>query len=483
MMGRALVIICLLVSHMVSQRAFAQQAERETDWLRALPTCALGADAFVSGPTKLLYPRPGLPALVRPGALLVTRVRLPTPLTPPPGYQQEKALRGWSVELLGRGFVVGGEHRYELRVSDVRPDADEGLVYRASIRIPPWVAPGVYDLRLQGPWAGHDVAVASVRVLGDGPIRIGSLGFGESVEAVDRLAFEPIDVWIQDTQAASRALRAPLRGHGLVWLARDHAGALFRDDEQVVALGGCSDRFASFPELTQRYASGLDPIDLPEAAASGAYFDGRRARRYADLVPIGLEENGRVGGLQADGSVELSLVLPDDGLATRIESARVLGFWPSTPPRAPGHLPGVVVRLAFDGQATYSRGQGELSLRAESPARSVAGHPSTLVASFDGAAAAFIAWSWGEDETAFHRAQGGRDEQRIAFRQMRRQPVHLWAVSDEGVVARTALAVNVETDRPPAGCQVGSGPAPRFFGLLALACYGWRRRPRNSSSE
>lgn len=119
----------------------------------------------------LVYPAPGLPALIRPGEEIVARVRVRRAMTPPPGVQQPRILAPWAGRLLARGLVIlpGARPWAELplEVVQIRPE-NEGSVYRLRLGVPPWALPGVYDLEVTGPGL-RDVKVRSVRVLGREP--------------------------------------------------------------------------------------------------------------------------------------------------------------------------------------------------------------------------------------------------------------------------------------------------------------------------
>ena len=141
----------LFLSFLVASPAGAQ------DWLAHLPSCAYEEAGSRAGTLELIYPRAGMPAVVRSGGVLITRVKLRSALMPPPGRQQPRALRGWGAELVGRSLRSGlrgsegnaePEHRYPVRISNVRPDGPTSLVFRAHIPIPVWVAPGTYTLEI-----------------------------------------------------------------------------------------------------------------------------------------------------------------------------------------------------------------------------------------------------------------------------------------------------------------------------------------------
>jgi hypothetical protein len=223
----------------------AARAAHADDWLAALPECA---GERVPAGAQLLYPRPGLPALVAAGDTLIVRARLSLPLTPPPGVQQERALEGFEAQLVGHAQVLSGqrvEQSTPLEVVNVRPEGPSSLRYRLSLPVPAWVAPGTYDLLLRAKGASLS-ARSAVRVLtsGDAP-RLGAAG--DRVRLDPRAAVHaPIDLWIETTSVASdrdaslpdaslpdAPTAAPvLRTAGLV-------GAL-RVGDALWVLGGCA---------------------------------------------------------------------------------------------------------------------------------------------------------------------------------------------------------------------------------------------------
>ena len=205
---RAALIAALLAAGPLAARARAE------DWLASLPDC--GAAESPSLPRfALLYPRAGLPALLQAGDTLVARVRLPVALTPPPGVQQARALSGWRAELLGHAWplspapapAAGGAQppeRHPLDVVDVRPDGASSLIYRASVPIPAWVAPGSYDFALWAP-GGQARALLSLRVLAQGaPARLAWIA-QEAPPATAAVAALPVDVFVRAPNAAAQA--------------------------------------------------------------------------------------------------------------------------------------------------------------------------------------------------------------------------------------------------------------------------------------
>jgi hypothetical protein len=179
---------------------------RADDWLAVWPACSI-EDA--SRPSlSLLYPAPGLPAVVHAGDALVVRLRTPSALTPPPGVQQERVLERWTAELSGSALRIGVEakerHRHVLPVSSMRPDGADSLVYRVRIEIPAYVAPGTYAFALRTPF-GTRSAESAVRVLTSGAIpRLARLP-SKVLLPPPAAGTWPADVWIAGADAEEAA--------------------------------------------------------------------------------------------------------------------------------------------------------------------------------------------------------------------------------------------------------------------------------------
>lgn len=258
------------------------------DWLVELPAHETGA-RHESTPTELVYPRPGLPALAEPGEHIVARVRVPAPLMPAPGIQQPRALRGWSAELVGHSTPLdeGAQHRYALRVLDIRADGASGLVFRATVRVPPWAAPGTYTFRIDSPGSVIAAAPGSVRVLvpGRAPI-VASYADHEDHDTWD------VDVWLASD------VREPLAGHGVPWLD---------------------------PEIEARFSHSLEPVE-PSAriesfvfletrdrvVGEGEWFAATNVRPTGVRPAIVLRTTSRPTGERAGECAPLSLNAPDE---------------------------------------------------------------------------------------------------------------------------------------------------------------------------
>jgi hypothetical protein len=296
---RACWFACVLSS--VSASAASVHAD---DWLAVLAACSERAASAAN--LDLLYPSERLPALCPAGDVLVARVRVPAALTPPPGVQQERALSGWSAELIGDGIVLGSvavAHRHSLAVISLRPDAGSSLVYRVRLAVPAYVAPGSYALSLRTPF-GDRRAERAVAVIGPGAVpRMAAVpASGLRGRA---LASLPVDVWI-DRQAAQGdspsdlgaagfarqarlALGAPalaLRVGTELWVSEACPGDGAAFEAEVLAVLR-SERRVRVPFLPLRAAE-IPPPELLGASASGGDFDNRRSqleRQWTLLLP------------------------------------------------------------------------------------------------------------------------------------------------------------------------------------------------------
>jgi len=413
---------------LASVAGLALPTAARADWLRALPSCAMG-EVRAPSPTRLLYPRPGLAAVVRPGERLVTRVLLPAPLTPPPGIQQERALRGWNAELLGsdtRGLGTttiepGAELRYHLRVADVRPDAHSTLVYRASIDVPPYAAPGVYSLRLSSPWSRADVAVASVVVTAEVP----------RVARVEGPVTPGLLVGTADVFLLDDAPEATLDDLAVPWVDARHPGALLSVGDEVLAVGGCDDPHLSWAAYRAIYAPGEDHVP--------------GAQRAWEHVRV---------------------VVPEDGRATRVEGELVAWF-PAVPARPAHHRPSVVG--VFRARAVeVERGEEVAATLEIHPPDSVeAGRPAHFTATATNLEAPVrVAWSFTEDGSVWAPLEDGAD---LELGWVERQEIHALAIDARGVTARAHAAVFVETEKPRS-CSASSAGAAPFWPLVLVLC-------------
>jgi hypothetical protein len=306
--------------------ALARMPARADDWLAVWPVCSIadGSRPILS----LLYPAPGLPAVVHAGDALFARVRTPTALTPPPGVQQERVLTSWWAEFSGSALHVGVEpgerHRHFLPVVSVRPDGADSLVYRLRIEIPAYVAPGTYAFALHTPF-GTRSTEQGVRVIAAG--------------ATPRLARLPDHMLLPPAAAGTRLVD--------VWLAGSYA------EEAVAAIA---------------------PIDLIEPAPTDAGPAGRPAVEMgSDPAPTLLVEGDAIA-LRVGSELWVRGGCSDASTFER-EVAAVLAIERSTrvplDPRRAASPPTAAELFSVDAIALRAEG-AELDNRAASTARELA---------------------------------------------------------------------------------------------------------------
>lgn len=282
-------VSCILVLGL----SIPRQAHAD-DWLVSLDACAI--DAPSRPELALVYPRPGLPALVPAGERIVARVRVPAALTPPPGVQQEKVLWAWGGELSGRRLALGdgataslATHGYTLSAVNLRPDAAGSLVYRISLAVPAYAAPGTYDLRVRTPF-GALVVPGVVRVLAAGQApRVASVldpaGAPLAWQALDSVVMPLMAADARASAAASSvieqlapppALLLPLRGvalrlgsHGLAAAGCADAEAAAAAFSPLSARGPAQLRIAARPRLLEVHNASTQPAELPLLLSPG----------------------------------------------------------------------------------------------------------------------------------------------------------------------------------------------------------------------
>lgn len=86
-----------------------------------------------------------VPSMVRAGERLQIELETPYGLTPPPGIQNERALRGFSARLCTEARCV------PLAALDVRPRDGWSTFYRAEFGLPAALVPGHYELDVRFP--------------------------------------------------------------------------------------------------------------------------------------------------------------------------------------------------------------------------------------------------------------------------------------------------------------------------------------------
>jgi hypothetical protein len=194
--ARAALTCVALAAAALACVALAAPARARADWLVAYAAAeaaaARGGDTDAAAGPALLYPAPGLPAVVagEPGRReLVAIVRLVVPITPPPGAQRDRALAGWRASLRGEGPALRAEggpaplHQHGLRVAEVRPLDGRTRLYRLRLPVPAYVAPHTYTLAVVVPGGRTLRADAAVRVVDGATPRVAWLAPSRATSA------------------------------------------------------------------------------------------------------------------------------------------------------------------------------------------------------------------------------------------------------------------------------------------------------------
>ncbi len=385
--GTHLVRALLLGAFVLCGSGSSTSVAHADDWLAFFAPCSRGESSRPE--LTLLYPRPGLPAVVAAGELLIARVRVPAALTPPPGVQQEKVLRAWGADLFGAGLLLGTvsasfEHRYALPAVNLRSDTGASLVYRISLAVPAYAAPGSYDLVLRTPFGALRVN-ASVRVLARGAVpRIAFANAGELLSAA-RVATLPVDVWVVPSgpsaaapppSAASdaAALRLAETQGVQPFLTADNAGVALRVGNHLVSTRDCPEGPSHASELAALLVAeqrtllplmaadqlaaappaGAEPSALWLAREAGALAIDNRTAQAAELslyVPRGFGVVGQGGAFELFPATDVRL-RRGSGLVARVHVSAGARAHVSliTPPPHADYV--IVPRSAIAGRAT-----------------------------------------------------------------------------------------------------------------------------------
>ncbi len=505
---------------------FAPGLAHADDWLAVWPPCSIPDAALPE--FALLYPAPGLPALVHAGDSLVIRIRTPAALTPPPGVQQERALASFDGELSAPAARVGvastERHRQALPVTSVRPDTANTLVYRVRLQVPAYVAEGTYALSLRTPF-GIRRAEQAVRVLATGARpRLRPLPAGLLLPPM-AAATRPVDVWLSDGAAAEPA---PPRGHddaaaeralpnGLDDAPADSAPPSGHDDapaepappnplDDAAAAGELAEAAPTLLTHGAAFAlrvgaelwvhSGCADTRAFEREVAGVLANEKRTR--VDLTalsdPAGREVLKRVApppsaaelarapaivrrddaleldNRSRDERADLSLLVPF-GANVHVD-AGTLSFHPAREPSARTpvakiarwHVP-AAVRARLWIERTDPPADGALALR---PQRAHSGQPTRV--QIDGAdARARVAFKFGFAQNAY-----ARPSVTTSFSGPLAQPVRAQVFSRDGAARVVQGHVWVEPHRPP-NCAAAPGLPPgaratgAFWRWLAVA--------------
>lgn len=452
--------------------SFAPGVARADDWLASLPSCGLADRASVPS-FELLYPRPLLPAVVAAGDTLIARARLPAPLTPPPGIQQPRALAGWRAELTGHaqwlapafGPDASQPERQALEVVNVRPDGAQSLIYRASIPIPAWVAPGSYDLLLSAP-GGSGMAHSALRVLEPGHApRLAWLG-GEAPAASTAVSALPVDVWVRVPRAATDGPDALATTEPAAAPILDASGlvAALRIETGLWMLGSCRPLARAYEDevrgvLAREGLTRTTPVPNVTPLAWQPFGAGPRSWPKADALRFELGQDRLRVEVQRGypGRAELRLLVPADGRRTEIRGA-MSSFYPAAAVTALGPSALVAMLSVAAGDTALVSRVPNGALRATLEARPMlasSGEPVRLRV-LGIAPGTKVAWRLDPLRTAFGPAVIER-----SFGPLGEHTVVGLAIAQDGSVARLSTTIRVVTAQA-SGCQCSlhAPPAP-----------------------
>ena len=489
---RQVPIACALVAF-VSLSARAE----DRDWLAHLPNCAL-EDAAYAGGVGVLYPRPGLPAVARPGTTLWLRVRLPVPLTPPPGVQRSRALRGWGAAIRGRADQVaaGSGWRYELRVIDVRPVAASTSIYRVALHVPAFAAEGTYDLDLRTPGAARATSRASLRVVTRSP-RVHRLvipeGFESSTEAPPATA--PLDPELEAAIEAGLA-PPPMAVSEAELQTEAFVAELARRDVDVyvstrATLGErLGNRLLEEPTvpilLTDVIPATLFRLETdegPRALTFGAPCDdpGLPFSRVVETLGLAPASTSFAPHPEAP-TAPWRVVLPAGGHALEGEG-RIRALRPASHVRAHGAAPSLCYLVESAGFPRFRPADdapAECGL-ALVPTRAERGRLRAEIAR-----GAQLAYAFGEDGTGWATESFARE---LDFQGAGPAEVHAWCLGASGASRWQTLVLGREVTGPVesgcAVCQIGSAAearSPDLGGFWFLALTAWVLLRRSSRS-
>jgi hypothetical protein len=470
---------------------------RADDWLAVWPACSI-VDA--SRPSlSLLYPAPGLPAVVHAGDALSARMRTPSALTPPPGVQQERVLERWTAELSGSALHVGVDpkerHRHVLPVVSIRPDGGDSLVYRLRIEIPAYVAPGTYAFALRSPF-GTRSAEQAVRVLPKAALpRIVRLPTGVLLPPPAAGSW-PADVWLAGAVAEEEAREGELPASALevtpvaepareliasVEAGSDPAPTLLveggavalRVGSELWVRAGCEDLTAFEREV----AAVIETEHLTRVA-----FDAQRAAPSPPVATLSVEPTVafRVDQIEIDNTGspvvrELSLLLPFAAPAS--VDTGTLALFPAIEPNARQPLAKLgrwIVPAGSRGRLRLGPIRSDERKLALQPNSARSGQPA-YVRVLGADARAKVAFALG-----FQRSAYASTELHTSFPGPLAHPVRAQVFEADGAGQVVHGHLWVEPHRPPNCAIAPGGPtsvrseaALVAFGLVMLVC--WRR--------
>ncbi len=283
-----------------------RRASRKRSWVGVVSAAWLVTHGHVAAaPGRgLEAPTAQRPAHVACGEQLELLVRVASGLTPPPGIQSERALRGFAARLCADGIAMAAPARLctPLFVRNVRPRDPHSLLYRMQMVVPVALARGRYDLDVRFP-GGSDHA--------DGGIIVGS----ESAPPVE-LHLQPGAIHARAPAARSASLRVHVGGPGIaVSGGRAEYFPRYRDDG---TLGSGSVALIHLPAgASARIVPASGPLAVPRSA---------RVEARADAVEGTVEAGGALAFVLDDarGARVFWWFSPDHGAEGARTRARFL---------------------------------------------------------------------------------------------------------------------------------------------------------------
>jgi hypothetical protein len=267
-----------------------------------------------------------------PGGLLSVVLDVATGLTPPPGIQEDRALRLFTLSLCAQGIDLGGGGRrcFPLAVRNLRPVDGTSLRYRVEAPVPVWVAPWIYDLTLRFP--GGQLATPQAVIVRDAAAR--EFDLSPVAERTSKGVSLPAG---GSTAPPGSLVRVHVGPAGLALSGASFVGYPLPDVARGFAPG--------FVALVQR--AGTGPVSMtkrqgavPSALIfrSGPAYAGSPVTLRADGAPPGSRvfwwldpARGASGGevttvflLRGQAPLQLLLIAPDGGVSRR---DAVLPIW------------------------------------------------------------------------------------------------------------------------------------------------------------
>jgi hypothetical protein len=355
-------------------------------------------------------------------------------------------------------------------------------VYRASLPIPAWVAPGSYDLELQAP-GGEGVARDLVRVLPLG--QTARMAFIADEEPPTSLAVAalPFDVWVRASWAPANEPGAEtgeraIAGPPLLVLETLVAG--LRANRALLTSGQCEgpfeqqrfeDELAGVLEREHRARVAAREWLAREAVERGAFRPlDADAQRWPEASELTWTRATLVLATSFPSAIaEITALLPRDlrldvpeGAARELFPSAEIAASPATPARLERvHLsPGGAARVAAATAPTWRA-------RLELPARAVESFATIPLRVLGAPARATVAWRFDERRTAYGPAALSAN-----FTALGHHRIDALVLAEDGSAQPLRGRLSVRTAQR-SGCRCGIGTQPVAPAGLLLPVLGF----------